>query len=65
FLKAPISEEGKVGNKVTIGTPQGGLCRYRHNPPYAELVVMPSKLNKNTHVSTFFINLLRIKSSLK
>lgn len=25
FLKAPISEEGKVGNKVTIGTPQGGV----------------------------------------
>ena len=25
FLKAPISEEGKEGNKVTIGTPQGGV----------------------------------------
>ena len=42
FLKAPISEEGKVGNKVTIGTPQGGLCRYLHNPPYAENNFMSS-----------------------
>ena len=25
FLRAPISEEGKVSNKVTIGTPQGGV----------------------------------------
>ena len=25
FLRAPICEEGKVGNKVTIGTPQGGV----------------------------------------
>ena len=24
------------------GSGQGGLCRYPHNPPYAELVVMPS-----------------------
>ena len=24
------------------GTPQGGLCGYRHNPPYVELVIMPS-----------------------
>ncbi len=25
FLRAPISKEGKVSNKVTIGTPQGGV----------------------------------------
>ena len=25
FLRAPICEEGKVGNKVTIGTPRGGV----------------------------------------
>ena len=25
----------------TIGTPQGGLCRARHNPPYDEIDVMP------------------------
>ena len=25
FLRVPISEEGKVSNKVTIGTPQGGV----------------------------------------
>ena len=27
FLRAPISEDGKVSNKVTIGTPQGGVVR--------------------------------------
>ena len=26
----------------TKGVPQGGLCRARHNPPYAEINVMPS-----------------------
>jgi retron-type reverse transcriptase len=25
-----------------VGTPQGGLCRYPHNPPYVEFYVMPS-----------------------
>ena len=25
FLRAPISEDGKVGKKTTIGTPQGGV----------------------------------------
>ncbi len=25
FLRAPIEEDGKVGNKVTVGTPQGGV----------------------------------------
>jgi len=24
-----------------VGVPQGGLCRYRHNPPYVEIDVMP------------------------
>ena len=24
-----------------VGTPQGGLCRARHNPPYDEIDVMP------------------------
>lgn len=27
---------------TTQGTPQGGLCRARHNPPYVELIFMPS-----------------------
>lgn len=25
FLRAPLSEDGKVGKKTTIGTPQGGV----------------------------------------
>ncbi|MDD4592999.1 MAG: hypothetical protein PHG06_21650, partial [Parabacteroides sp.] len=41
YLKSGIMEDGLV--KVTEeGTPQGGLCRARHNPPYAELCIMLS-----------------------
>ena len=41
FLQAGIMEKGLV-KPNTIGMPQGGLCGYRHNPPYVELVIMPS-----------------------
>lgn len=37
MLKAPVKNNG-VPNK---GTPQGNLCRARHNPPYDEIDVMP------------------------
>jgi hypothetical protein len=41
ILTAPI----KMPDNTTVlpdkGTPQGGLCRNRHNPPYVELDVMP------------------------
>ena len=42
ILKAPIKmPDGKIITPDK-GTPQGGLCGYRHNPPYAELVIMQS-----------------------
>ena len=40
FLKSGIVEDLKY-YESDKGTPQGGLCRYRHNPPYAELNIMP------------------------
>jgi len=33
---------GKTYEETTVGTPQGGLCRARHNPPYVEIDIMPS-----------------------
>ena len=35
FLKAGIMENGKYLDSE-CGTPQGGLCRARHNPPWRE-----------------------------
>lgn len=40
FLKAGYLEDWKY-HKTYSGTPQGGLCRARHNPPYDEIDVMP------------------------
>ena len=40
FLKAGIMEQGKL-QASDRGTPQGGLFRYQHNPPYADIIVMP------------------------
>ena len=42
FLKAGVMVEG-VFEKTEVGTPQGGLCLAPHNPPYAEIDVMPTK----------------------
>ena len=40
YLKAGVKTP--QGYKETkLGTPQGGLCRVRHNPPYVELIIMP------------------------
>ena len=39
FLKAGFVEKGKL-NATDQGTPQGNLCRARHNPPYDEINVM-------------------------
>ena len=37
----PISE--KMSNsKILRAISQGGLCRYPHNPPYADKDIMPS-----------------------
>ena len=41
MLKAGIMNDF-VYEDTEVGSGQGGLCRYPHNPPYAELVIMPS-----------------------
>ena len=39
FLKSGVMENGiKIATEE--GSPQGGLCGYRHKPPYAEINVM-------------------------
>lgn len=41
FLKAGVMDDG-LASPTDEGVPQGSLCRYPHNDPYAELVVMLS-----------------------
>ena len=41
FLNAGVMEDGGF-RSTAEGVPQGGLCRARHKPPYAEIDVMPS-----------------------
>ena len=41
MLKAGIMKD-YVFEATEEGSGQGSLCRYPHNPPYAEIVVMPS-----------------------
>lgn len=41
FLKSGIIEAG-IKYDTHTGTPQGGLCRARHKPPYVEIDIMPS-----------------------
>ena len=41
FLKAGVMENGVVV-ETDQGSPQGGLCRAPHNPPYVEYCIMPS-----------------------
>lgn len=40
YLKAGVMVQGRY-EKTEQGTPQGGLCRVRHKPPYVELDIMP------------------------
>ena len=35
FLQAGVMDNG-LASSTTIGVPQGGLCVYRHKPPYAK-----------------------------
>ncbi|WP_197743249.1 reverse transcriptase domain-containing protein [Desulfosarcina ovata] len=42
WLRAGVSEKGQWA-KTTVGTPQGGLCKALHNPPYAKFAIMQSK----------------------
>jgi retron-type reverse transcriptase len=41
FLRSGVIENG-VFKPTKIGTPQGGLCKALHNPPYAKLEIMQS-----------------------
>ena len=41
YLKSGVMENGVV-METEEGSPQGGLCLARHNPPYDEINVMPS-----------------------
>jgi group II intron reverse transcriptase/maturase len=41
FLKAGYMEDWRYHSTYS-GTPQGGLCRAWHNPPYVEIDIMPS-----------------------
>lgn len=41
FLKSGVMDNG-LASPTEEGVPQGSLCRDRHKPPYAEIVVMPS-----------------------
>jgi RNA-directed DNA polymerase len=41
YLKSGVMEDGVVV-PTEEGSPQSGLCRYQHKPPYAGLVIMPS-----------------------
>jgi RNA-directed DNA polymerase len=36
FLRAGILQEDRQARATITGTPQGGLCKALHNPPYAE-----------------------------
>ena len=39
YLKAGVMIQGRY-EATEKGTPQGGLCRYPHNPPYADINIM-------------------------
>ena len=41
YLVSGIMIDNEYEDSI-VGTPQGGLCRARHNPPYDEIDVMPS-----------------------
>lgn len=43
WLKAGVMEDDQFYD-TTIGSPQGGLCKALHNPPYVKKVIMQSKI---------------------
>jgi RNA-directed DNA polymerase len=45
WLKSGFMEDGRIF-PTGKGTPQGGLCKALHKPPYAKKVIMQSKLLK-------------------
>ena len=44
WLEAPMKQPDGTITERTVGTPQGGLCKASHNPPYAKKVIMQSNL---------------------
>jgi len=52
MLKAGVMNELTT---TKLGTPQGGLCKALHNPPYAKKVVMQSKLLKCRCLRNFLL----------
>ncbi len=53
WLKAGILEEDSTVCNPHTGTPQGGLCKALHKPPYAKLTIMQSKPLRLPDLSTF------------
>jgi len=45
WLQAGVMENGRLA-RTNLGTPQGGLCKALHKPPYAKKVIMRSKALK-------------------
>ena len=52
FLKAGYLEDWRY-NKTFSGTPQGGLCKARHKPPYAEQDIMRRKADLQAYILHF------------
>jgi hypothetical protein len=55
WLKAGVMEKGEY-RESEIGSPQGGLCKALHNPPYAKQVTMQRDVRKTLIFSHFHLN---------
>src|SRR5260370_41174505 len=55
WLKAGVMEALELSPTQT-GTPQGGLCKALHNPPYAKQVTMQSVVRKTVIFGHFQLN---------
>jgi RNA-directed DNA polymerase len=55
WLKAGFIEK-RVLYPTEEGTPQGGLCKALHNPPYAKQVTMQRDVRKTVIFSHFLLN---------
>ncbi len=53
WLKAPFQKEDGTLVERLQGTPQGGLCKALHKPPYAKLTIMQSKSLKQADFRRF------------
>ena len=62
WLKAPFQKQDGSIIERTSGTPQGGLCKALHKPPYAKKVIMQRKLQntlKNGVLGSFTLHNIR------